>query len=94
MDALFREMTQALHGIRDAVRQELATLSEGRAIDREPLVRLREVVAEAGDQADSLFQMVYHGGADQDLLDDVENLCDFFRDTEEQIAVILGAGQG
>ena len=36
MDALFGETMQALQGMRDAVRQELATLSEGRVVDKEP----------------------------------------------------------
>ena len=94
MDALHREMTATLSQARQVVEDELELLTRAAAPDMDRLAHLGRSVGELSFNADSLLMLMLERDADSVLLNVVEALVDFFRDTDEQIAALLKAGRG
>lgn len=92
MDALITEMINTLSQARQAVEQEMNGLGPTRPADRARLAHLRTSAGDFLRQARSLLELMADSDADADLMYGVEDLAEFFGDTEAQIALRLKAG--
>ena len=93
MDARFAEMIATLREARQAVEEELRALEGAKFLDRDSLARVEESARSFEEQVDSLAEMMTSQGAPEDLLNEVEDLFDFFRQVEERAEAIIEAGQ-
>jgi Asp-tRNA(Asn)/Glu-tRNA(Gln) amidotransferase C subunit len=92
MDALFAEMLATLQEARRVVEDELQTLAQARFLDRDRLARVEVSAREYEEQADALAKMMSSRDAPEPLVDEAEDLFDYFRQIEERAEAIIEAG--
>ncbi len=90
MDPLFAEMMASLREAQAAIDQELHPLLQAQDPDWSMLMRLRDVATEHAERARDVRQMMTDGGAEADLLEEVDRLCEYFDGTANVIAQETG----
>ena len=93
MEPLFEEMVATLRQARHALDSELEALRGARFLDRDSLARIEEAARGFEAQANSLAMMMSERAAPLPLIEEAEELFDFFRQVEERAATIVEAGQ-
>jgi hypothetical protein len=93
MNALFPEMIVTLREARQALDSELEALKGAKFLDRDSLARVEEAELSLEEQADSLAMMTSDRDAPQALVEEAEDLFDFFRQVEERAEAIIQASQ-
>ena len=93
MDGPFAEMIETLREAKQAVDSELREIEGARFLDRDRLARVEESARGFEEQVNSLAEMMTNQGATQELLEEVEDLFDFFRQIEERAEAIIEKGQ-
>lgn len=92
-DAPFAEMISTLEGARLAVQADLESLLHSTPWDVSALAKLHKAVCSFASQADSVFVLMITRNVSERLMDQVEDLVDFFQDAKQRIASRLSQTQ-
>jgi hypothetical protein len=93
MEALFHEMLQTLREARSAVTAEIRQIGGADIFNPGAARRLRRSAEEFDRQAGSLVVMMQHRGAEEALVIEAEELCEFFEAAQERATLLLGEPQ-
>ena len=93
IEVLFSEMLATLQEGRRVVEDELQTLARARFLDRDRLARMEESARGFEEQADLLARMMVDRDAPEALVDEAEDLFDYFRQIEERVEGLIEVGQ-
>jgi hypothetical protein len=87
-------MLTTLQEARRVIEDELQARAQARFLDRDRLARVEVSARGYEEQADALARMMSSRDAPEPLLDEAEDLFDYFRQIEERAEAIVEAGQG
>lgn len=94
MDTLFGEMIATLREAQQAVEHELEQILLNQSSSSARLTLLQESVGALRLQASSLLEMMAQSDADAEPMNVLEDIVDFFSDTEARIAATLTVSRG
>jgi hypothetical protein len=92
VDDLLRELLRTTREARGGVHAELELLLRADLLNVYALRQLQGSAAEFAGQAESLARMMQSLGAEEALIGQVEELCEFFEVIADQVASLLGGG--
>ena len=90
-DARFAESLATLRDARRVIQGELQAIAEARFLDRDRLALVEESARSFEEQADALARMTVGQDAPEALVDEAEDLFDYFRQIEERIEAMIEA---
>jgi hypothetical protein len=94
MDPLFREMIRTLQAAKTSVEYELEILSQTEQVDQNSLERIAQSSAAFYVQAVGLVAMMGERDAEPEMIEQANDLVDYFEDTADRLERLAQLGRG